>query len=336
MNDILVSVIVPIYNTEKYLEECLNSLEKQTLKEIEVILVNDGSTDGSGIIAQKYVDQNEKFILIERENGGLSAARNTGMGKARGRYIYFLDSDDYLVENALERLYMRAEQDDLDVLKFVAYTFTEPSRELVWSSDGGYKYKGRYPGIYRGTDVLQMFIDNQDTGYPSCCLILTKKEIIVKNNLQFYEGIIHEDNLFHWELLSVSERVGILNEPLYCRRIRDGSITQTPNLMNKIKSMCISAEVADAFVRVHSLIRGKTTDWYVMFFVYQMFAIWKNMTIEQQNSFETRGYFRRVKPIVKKYGKGGSISLRIFYTNFTVYRLFRQLAKFAMNILDRV
>lgn len=334
MGKVLVSVVVPIFNTEKYLAECLNSLEKQTLKEIEVIMVNDGSTDSSGIIAKRYADKNENFILVERENGGLSAARNTGMEEATGEYIYFLDSDDYLIEDALERIFTKAKQEDLDVLKFVAYTFTEPSRKLCWTSDG-YKYRGNYPGVYRGIDILQMFVDNHDTCFPSCCLIITKREVIVKNNLHFYEGIIHEDNLFHWELLAVSERVGILNEPLYCRRIRAGSITQTPDWMKKNMSMCFSAEAAEKFINEHPQIKGNTTDWYVMFFVYQMLSNWEKMSKEEKNSFESKDYFRRVKPIAKKYGKGGSISLRIFYTNITMYRAFRQLLKIAMKILHR-
>ena len=104
MNQIAVSVVVPIYNVEPYLEDCLVSLEKQTFKNIEVILVNDGSPDKSGEIAKRYADKNSNFTLIERENGRLSAARNEGIEKAVGKYIYFLDSDDYILENTLEIL----------------------------------------------------------------------------------------------------------------------------------------------------------------------------------------------------------------------------------------
>lgn len=324
MDNIRVSVIVPIYNTEKYLEECLSSLEKQTLKDIEVILVNDGSTDDSGIIAKEYADRNENFILIERENGGLSAARNTGLGRARGEYVYFLDSDDYLVEYALERIYMKAQQDDLDVLKFSAYTFEEPSRELSWTSDGGYKYKGKYKYIYRGMDALQMFIDNNDN-IPNCGLIFTKRETIVKNNLYFYEGIVYEDNLFHLQLLSLSDRVEIMNEPLHCRRYRAGSITQAPNYRKKSMSMCISAEAADRFLEKHPQVKGETVNWYVMFFIYEMLTSWEKMTKEEQKSSETRDWFMRVKPIAKKYGNGGNIALRIFYLNTSIYKLFLKL-----------
>lgn len=335
MGDIKVSVIVPIYNVEPYLEECLLSLEKQTLTGIEVILVNDGSTDDSGVIARKYAEKNENFSLIERANGGLSAARNTGLDKASGEYVYFLDADDYLLDNTLQILYTKAKQGRLDVLKFVAYTFTEPFREFSWTSEGGYKYKGDYPGIYKGLDALQMFIDNDDASYPSCCLIFTKRETIEKNNLRFYEGIIHEDILFHWELLALSERVAILNEPLYCRRYRAGSITQASDRMKRIASLCVSAEAAEEFISLYPQVEGKTTSWYVMFFIHWMRGNWEQMSKKQQNSAESKNYFQRVKPIAKKYKNGGSISSKIFFINVGVYRIFRCTIKTVKKALHK-
>ena len=143
---------------------------KAGAKNIEVILVSDVSTDGSREIAARYAQRNGNFTLVDRENGGLSAARNTGLDRARGEYVYFLDSDDYLAENALEILYTKASQENLDVLKFSAYTFTDGCENFAWESDGGYKYKGCYPGIYRGMDALQMFLANNDS-IPNLSLI---------------------------------------------------------------------------------------------------------------------------------------------------------------------
>ncbi len=94
LNRIKVSVIVPIYNVKDYLADCLDSLERQTIDSIEVIMVNDGSTDGSEVIAATYSDRNSNFKLVNRDNGGLSAARNTGLEYVTGEYVYFLDGDD--------------------------------------------------------------------------------------------------------------------------------------------------------------------------------------------------------------------------------------------------
>lgn len=319
MNKVALSVIVPIYNVELWLTECLESLERQTLQNFEAILVNDGSTDGSKQIAERFVERNPNFSLINRENGGLSAARNTGLEKALGEYVYFLDSDDYLLDTALEILYKKAKAENLDVLKFAAYTFTEPSRELTWTSEGGYKYKGRYPGVYKGINMLQMFIDNDDTSYPSCCLILTKREVIEKNKLRFCEGIVHEDNLFHFQLMALSERTAILNEPFYCRRYRQGSITKTDDWLNKTRSMCISAGEADAFVTKHPEIMGKTSAWYVVFFINMMRVYWDKMEPKMRLSIESRNYFERVRPIAKKYKYGRNLYTKFFFMQPEIY-----------------
>ena len=249
-----VSVVVPIYNVENYLAECLDSLERQTLKNIEVIMVNDGSTDDSGKIAADYAKRIGNFILVNRKNGGLSAARNTGMDAAKGDYVYFIDRDDFLADNALEKLYTEAYCGNLDVLKFAAYTFTDGSKNYVWEKDNGYMYTGEYLGVYKGPDLIERFISNNDW-YASCCMMLTRKSFIDGSNLRFYEGIIHEDELFSFELVNLAERIAVLNEPLYYRRIRSGSITQKQDWTNTIRSLCICAEEADKFI-VKTAVKG--------------------------------------------------------------------------------
>ncbi|UVV76285.1 glycosyltransferase [Bacteroides fragilis] len=112
----VVSVVVPVYNTEPFLAECLHSLEKQTLTDIEIILVNDGSTDNSGRLLREYADKDARFVYVEQENQGLSAARNTGMEHASGHYLAFLDSDDWLAENALQVLCAIAAKTRTDIV----------------------------------------------------------------------------------------------------------------------------------------------------------------------------------------------------------------------------
>ena len=158
MDKVVISVIVPIYNVAEYLEECLSSLENQTFLDFEVIMVNDGSEDGSAEIAGRFERRNSHFVLINRENGGLSAARNTGLAAARGKYVYFLDSDDFLANDALETLYSYSEKKNLDVLKFAAYIFYDHEKDYQWIRENGYKYSGDYPDVYTGPDILQMFI----------------------------------------------------------------------------------------------------------------------------------------------------------------------------------
>ena len=110
-----VSVIIPVYNVRPYLEQCMDSVLQQTLDDIEVICIDDGSTDGSGEILDKYVQKDSRVKAVHQDNAGAAQARNTGLEKASGDYILFVDGDDYLTENALETLYLRALEENADV-----------------------------------------------------------------------------------------------------------------------------------------------------------------------------------------------------------------------------
>lgn len=123
-----VSVIVPVYNVEKYLSECLESLINQTLSDIEIICVNDGSTDDSRNVLERYAASDKRIAVVNQTNKGLSAARNSGVKTARGRYLYFLDSDDFIDRNALEYLYQEAEKYRLDILYFDGVSVWERSK----------------------------------------------------------------------------------------------------------------------------------------------------------------------------------------------------------------
>lgn len=322
VDNVKVSVIVPIYNVEDYIKECLESLERQIFNEIEVIMVNDGSTDDSGRIARKFAERNHNFVLIDQNNRGLSAARNAGLQQAKGEYVYFLDSDDLLTDGAINELYQRASSEDLDVLKFGAYVFEDRSKELKWTTEEGYKYKGEYPGVYEGLDLLGRFIANGDTAFSSCCLIFTKKSMIEKEHLRFCKGIIHEDNLFHWQLLSLSKRVAVLNKPLYCRRYRKGSITQTVDWKNRIRSMCVSAVTGERFLNAHPDIKGEISDWYIMRFIFWMIDDWQKLPLEIRNDSEVKEYYKRVKKIAKSHKYGNSKRIWLFMFNKRLFELY--------------
>lgn len=146
-----ISVIIPVYKVEDYLERCVSSVLNQTMGGIEIILVDDGSPDGCPVICDRYAEQYENIRVFHKENGGLSSARNVGIKKAEGKYIFFLDSDDWLDENGLERLYTVAEETDVDFVRFRSIrsgwpnkpehtpTVVEKPREL----SGGYYSKER-------------------------------------------------------------------------------------------------------------------------------------------------------------------------------------------------
>lgn len=221
--DIKVSVIIPIYNVEKFLEECIESVVNQTLEEIEIICVNDGSQDSSVDIVNRYQEKDSRVKLVNKENGGLSSARNAGIEVATGEYILFLDSDDYLDKQALEYLYYEAKKDNLDQLHYSASVFYDECDENTMAKDA-YVRKNDYSSVMTGKKMFSMMVENWEFK-PSACLQMSRLDFLKQHQLVFKEGIIHEDNLFTIQCLYWAERVRYANINLYQRRVRAGSIT---------------------------------------------------------------------------------------------------------------
>lgn len=221
----VVSIIIPIYNVEKYIRACVKSAASQTEQNIEIILLNDGTQDYSIDAIADLIANDERISLLNKENGGLSSARNYGLQHATGEYVLFLDSDDILACDAVEKLTAQARTDNLDQLFFGAEPFYElynlykrNANYLIY-----YKYSGNYPETLDGKSFLELSVTQSDFK-PSACLQLLSRKFLADNSLSFMEGILHEDNLFTLSCLLLSERTGLLNEPLYKRRVRADSI----------------------------------------------------------------------------------------------------------------
>lgn len=208
-----VSVIVPIYNVEKYLSKCLNSLVNQTLDDIEIILVNDGSTDNSGKIAKEYKDKyTEKIIYLEKENGGLSDARNFGIPYAKGEYIAFLDSDDYIEEEAYEKMYEKAKKEDADYIE-CDFIWEYPNKQII---DKRIEY----------TDKKDMLTKVRVVAWNK----LIKRELIINNNIRFPKGLRYEDIEFTYKLIPLLKKVLYIDKPFVHYVQRKNSIANVQNV----------------------------------------------------------------------------------------------------------
>lgn len=225
-----VSVIIPVYNVESYIRECLDSIINQTIgRKIEIIIVNDGSPDNSQEIIDEYASKDSRIVSIVQKNKGLSGARNTGLKYAKGKYVYFMDSDDYLELNALEKLYNLAEMENLDIICFEANSFFDRSYSGKLKKDSfNYKKNGTYTGVYKGIEIYNQLIKNEDF-YASVCLKFFKRSFLKKHNITFKEGIIHEDECFSLFSIVKSDRVEILDNTFFNRRIRNDSIMTQKN-----------------------------------------------------------------------------------------------------------
>ena len=211
-----VTIIVPIYNVEKYLEKCLETLVSQTLQEIQIILVNDGTKDKSGEIAKKYQQKYpEKIIYLEKENGGLSDARNYGIPHATGEYIAFLDSDDYVELSLYEEMYNLAKTEKSDMVEcdFI-WEYPNKSKE-----DIGELYEGRKEMI----EKVRVVAWNK----------LIKREILEKSQIYFPKGYRYEDVEFTYKLIPYLENVSFLKKPYIYYVQREGSIANSQNERTK-------------------------------------------------------------------------------------------------------
>lgn len=220
-----VSVIIPVFNVEKYLEECLESILAQTLKEIEIICINDGSADNSLSILYSYKERYPQIIVIDQLNGGLSAARNRGLSEAKGEYVYFMDSDDLLTSFALSELYGVCKEKELDILYFSGTSFYE-SDELTRKHRGFanvYYRKSVYDEVLDGKQMLVKLIDNKDY-FSSACLQMIKLPFLRDSGITFYDGILHEDNCFTFQTLLTANKVFCVNDIYFYRRVRNESI----------------------------------------------------------------------------------------------------------------
>lgn len=213
---------MPVYNTEEYVEDALLSVMNQTLKEIEIIVINDGSTDNSFERISKLAQTDPRIRIFSQTNKGLSEARNVGMSKTTGEFIYFMDSDDLLEEETLLCCYEKCCNEQLDFVFFDAEAFRDDHKEL----DSHFSYnRAQYveDRIYTGPEILEILLDKMKYR-ASVCLNLINRNFLFSNNHAFYPDIIHEDELFSGILYLNANRVGCISKRFFKRRVRVNSI----------------------------------------------------------------------------------------------------------------
>ena len=224
----LVSVIIPVYNMVGWMEDSIQSICQQTLNNIEIICINDGSTDHSLQILQRIAKEDHRIRVVSQPNGGLSAARNMGLKHAKGKYIYFFDSDDMLKPYALEMLYQIAETKQLDILLFDAesrYQTAEIERKFP-------EYKNLYTRNRAYKEVLtgeKMYtLMRQEQAYRcSVCLQFVRRKFVEDSGISFLNGILHEDELYSAQIMLKAKKVSHINEPLFIRNVHADSIVSS-------------------------------------------------------------------------------------------------------------
>lgn len=224
-----ISVIVPVYNVENYLDDCLNHITNQSFKDMEIICINDESNDNSLDIINRYCESDERIIVINQKNQGAGACRNTGIQMAKGKYIYFCDSDDYLKLNALEELYNQAEKRDPDFIIFKLENFDNETKEIIEDDYYSMPYLKNRVGdkLFSYDDVSDFALDIAVCS-PGAFF---KREFIY--DIKFPEDLIFEDNVFFTNALFKADKIYFYDKFLYNRRVRSDSLSKS----NPVKSL---------------------------------------------------------------------------------------------------
>lgn len=247
-----VSVVIPVYNVEDYLVECLDSIVNQTLKDIEIICVNDGSTDGSLDILNEYAARDVRFSVYSQENGGHAVATNRGMTYAKGKYLYLMDSDDILkVETALEDTYNIAEEKNLDFVLFQSINYYMDTNKLIKKENYSMNALADFIGdkVFNWKDIKDYIFTITVTPWSK----LYNREFIERCGAKFPEGLVFEDNVFFWEVLFSAERIYFQREHYFVRRWHSSSFTVSggPQFKDSIDVMRLVWEVFKKFGVFH-------------------------------------------------------------------------------------
>ena len=216
----MVSIVVPIYNVEKYLEECIQSVLGQTYSNLEIILVNDGSTDSCGKICECYKKQDSRIQVLHKKNGGLADARNEGVKIATGEYLIFVDSDDYIDEKAVEVLLTKAEETGSDIIIYDMVKVSEQGEFLeaikyIKSQEAVFSVNSNPRALFEAT--------------PSSCNKCFRREFWEREGFEFPLGMYYEDLGTIPKLMLKAEKISYVEEGLYYYRTREGSIMHQKN-----------------------------------------------------------------------------------------------------------
>ena len=244
----ILSVIVPVYNTEKYLEKCLDSLVNQTLQDIEIIAVNDGSTDKSGEICDEYSRKDSRVKVSHIRNSGQSVARNKGLDISQGEYVLFVDSDDYLCDREIIGKFIDILSSRKCDLIYTSYCRFNDGNEEKITEILPINLTNRDIENKLGKDILSDLI-NKNSFHHAPYLKVCRRDFILNNNLYFREGYYHEDAEWSFKVFYYAKKIVIYNETWYMRRMRENSTITSRDEKSVCKKLCDRLIIANELIK---------------------------------------------------------------------------------------
>ena len=307
-----ISVIIPVYNVEKYLEKCLNSIINQTYKNLEIILVDDGSLDNSGAICDIYASKDNRIKVIHQENSGVSAAKNNGLKEATGELISFIDSDDTMDINFFDTLYNSLIETDADIA-LVGYKVVNEKGKLILDSITKNNLKKDERVIYEGKDIIKELLLQKTINNFGWCKLF-KKEVLCN----FKEGVTYEDIVFSVQVMMNAKKVVYTNSSHYNYLKRAKSITATISLKNL-------SDFALAIGERYNLIKENYSD----LMVYNMYAFFLS-TVAISTKYvicdtkyeEIRNKVEEFLNIIREYSNQNLNDLLSLFSNYDILCLY--------------
>lgn len=287
-----ISIIVPVYKVEPWLRQCVDSVLAQSFTDFELILVDDGSPDACGAICDAYAARDGRIHVIHQENAGQGKARNVGMDQAAGKYLIFLDSDDYWLPSTLETLYAEAEKNQTQVLAFGAQPFWDGMEEP--ENHPLYQHTVQNGVVKSGPESLKIALDAGEY-CTQPCLRFYLMRYIRKTGLRFDEGIIHEDERFSFLAYLFAERVECIGDQLYQRRYRPNSTMTGKSFQSSSHGYRVALDgLLDAYDNCTLSPLGKEQlEKYIVRSVRTICKLYKAAIEQQQNSWQTARWIQK-------------------------------------------
>jgi glycosyltransferase involved in cell wall biosynthesis len=266
-----ISVIIPVYNVERYLERCLDSLVNQIHKNIEIILINDGSTDSSKSICEKYVQNDDRIRLINQKNGGSSIARNSGLDAATGDIIAFIDSDDYIEDTMFSSMFECMQTHNLDVVEIAPI-----------GTDNNKEFSNKLVIEDSVTSSVRVI---KNTAF-SVWRRIYKKALV--NEMRFIPGIIHQDVFYTIDVLNKAKKIGYLDKPLYVYNTENISIIRSKYSIEKINTGIRATEYIINKSIDHPKVKSAINNYVVFYYTDHYFLLSRNKSIDPEKKFRNK------------------------------------------------
>lgn len=314
----LISIIVPVYNVERFLRCCLDSIIKQTYKNIEIILINDGSTDKSGEICDIYAQKDSRIILIHQQNKGLSAVKNIGIEKSSGDYLMFIDSDDYIAPEMCEKLLNAAIKNDSEMV-LCNFTYVDEENNEI-DVEGAYKEVSE--AVTDGRGFLKSLCDTYNVSYVVSWNKLYKKTIF--ENIRYVENQLEEDEAAIHHIAHACKKIAFISESYYFYRKRSGSIMNKRHYIRRLDNTLGLLDRLD-FIKKHNY--SEETIYRLEFEIINDF-IRSLRTLDRRNKkhrLAVKSFHKQLKPISihlltwKNLSKREKNILRVFKFNPLIF-----------------